>query len=123
MPTIQLTGSDSAAIALALISDHINEQQAIPLPQLENEWRKLGLRSDDLIQGIATLRRNKKLELENGSTKPFLRLSKSTIAALPATGKGLASLNPHLHSMLEAAEARQTHSRPSNNLERRNGFK
>lgn len=124
MNVIDLNGNDAAEIVLALIADQLHGKTVINVKELQAYWRVLGLRMDDLIQGLTALSRNNGLKIEGEGEEGTLHLADAMIKDLPSQGEGLSSLDPRLSEILEIAARRKgaaDESKPGH--ERRQGFK
>ncbi len=124
MDSIQITGEDASKIALALIADKFNGQQQFQVEALQAQWAQLGLRLDDLVQGLTFLTREQQLHIDGSASGASLTLSPATLDEMNEPGQGLANLSKPLQAILhKAAERRNpSDSADSNEKERRDGF-
>mgnify|MGYP000244710449 CR=1 FL=1 len=123
MDAIQLTGSDAAQIALALIADRHEGQSGLHAGQLQSWWQALGLRADDLIQALSVLSRDGDLKIEGEGETAILHLQPPALARLPTRGSGLAGLPSILKETLQRASERSAGTGGHSAGERRDGFK
>ncbi len=124
MDSIQITGEDASKIALALIADKFQGQQQFQVEALQAQWAQLGLRLDDLVQGLTFLTREQQLHIDGSASGSSLILSPATLEEIKEPGQGLAGLSKPLQTILsKAAERRKpSDSAGTTGKERRDGF-
>lgn len=123
MSHIELSGTEIADIILALLADEFSGERHISVSAIASRWKALGLRQDDLIQGISALSRAGSLEAEGEGADNALALKDATLAMLANSGIGLKQLPEKLQNALQLAASRNTSDDPANAGERRKGFK
>lgn len=123
MESFQITGEDASKIALALIADKFKGQSTIPVEALQLHWAELGLRLDDLVQGLTLLTREQHLQIDGNIEGSSLILSDEILETLADGSQGLADLDAPLQEILKIAANRSGTSSDSSADERRDGFK
>jgi hypothetical protein len=122
MASIELSTEDAALIVLALAADRLGAAPRLDVGLLRRHWRDLGLRADDLIQGITALARDGRATAHGGDQDSYLQLSPACADALRAQ-QGIANLPLRLRELLGTAESRKADSDGPGSDERRNGFR
>lgn len=122
MDSIQITGKDASRIVLALISDKFNGQHSFQIEALETCWAELGLRLDDLVQGLTLLTREQEISIEGTSEGSKLTLSPATIETLSQSNQGIEHLPAQLKEFLKMAADRLQSDSTDPQSERRDGF-
>lgn len=106
MSSLQITGQDAADIALALLADRLGDATHMEIASLRTHWRGMGLRLDDLIQGLIVLARDGRLKTQGLGDDAAVYLSSDARAALAQPGQGLIGLPPALRLLIEQAAER-----------------
>ncbi|TJY65262.1 hypothetical protein E4T66_03310 [Sinimarinibacterium sp. CAU 1509] len=122
MASIELSTEDAALIVLALASDRFGAAAQLDVGILREHWRNLGLRADDLIQGIAALARDGRATAHSRDQNPFIALSADCADSL-CPDQGVSGLPQRLRDMLSVAAERGTQPSENQSGERRDGFR
>lgn len=118
---VQLNADEAADILLALIADRGLDADDLSEPDLRGHWLALGLRGDDLLQGLVALARDGRVRRDDGSDR--LMLSGPAAAAITAGEHALARLPARLRTVLATAGSRTGDgSTRTKSGERRDGF-
>ncbi len=122
MASIELSTEDAALIVLALAFDRFGASTRLDVHILREHWRTLGLRTDDLIQGIAALARDGRATIHTVEQNQFIALS-SDCANSPGATQGIARLPQRLRDLIAVAADRGTTPHEAGTTERRDGFR
>ena len=116
-----LGSGEAAEIVLAVVAEHLGGREMFTQGELLGPWKALGLRADDLFQGLVALARGGHIHASGEGDAASLHVSLALREALGAGRHRFADLPPALHALLAQAAQRQAENR-ADSRERRDGF-